>query len=114
PSAFLAQPSLTVTDYINQAGGFTPYADKKTVLVVKADGSVWTRDGYDNAKPRTFPMLPLISGGLMDAQLEPGDTIYIPIDLTGIQNLEVAKSITQIIANSAMTLGVIGLLATKL
>ena len=74
PSSFLWLGSNTVRDYINQAGGLTQYADKKQVMVIKADGSVLTTEGFDgNRKSELFPALPLISGGLMSARLDVGE-----------------------------------------
>ena len=112
PSSFLWRGSMTVRDYIYQAGGWTQYADKKQLMVVKADGSVLTTQGYDGIrKSELFPALPLISGGLMSARLDVGDTIFVPEDLTSIQDIQTAKDITQIIANVATGLGTVGLLA---
>ncbi len=115
PSSFLRAGSYTVRDYVNEAGGFTQYADKKQILVVKADGSVLAADGYAQSRRSTlFPALPLISGGLLEAKLEVGDTIFVPEDLTGFQNIQMAKDITTIVANTAITLGTLGLLASRL
>jgi hypothetical protein len=50
----------------------------------------------------------------MGAKLDVGDTVYVPVDLKGLQNLQETKDITTIIANSATALGVLGLLATNL
>jgi len=61
-----------------------------------------------------FPVLPLISGGLMEAKLDVGDTVYVPENLTRFQDLQMTKDITTIIANSAQGLAVIGLLASQL
>jgi protein involved in polysaccharide export with SLBB domain len=115
PSAFLRTSSYTVRDYINEAGGYTQYADKKQVLVIRADGSVLTSDGYEQSRrSRLFPALPLISGGLMEAKLEVGDTVFVPENLTAFQDVQMAKDVSTIIANSAITLATLGLLATKL
>ena len=115
PSSFLRGASYTVRDYINQAGGYTQYADKKQVFVIKADGSVLTADGYNQSRrSRLFPALPLISGGLMEAKLDVGDTVFVPENLTSFQNIQEVKDITTIIAQSAQGLAIIGLLATQL
>jgi len=115
PNSFLRVGSSTVSDYINQAGGFTQYADKDEVMVIRADGSVLTTDGFnDSRRSRLFPALPLISGGLMSTKLEVGDTVFVPEDLKGFQNIQMTKDITTIVASSAQALAVIGLLATKL
>jgi polysaccharide biosynthesis/export protein len=115
PNSFLRVGSHTVRDYINQAGGFSQYADKDDVMVIKADGSVLTTEGFDSSRrSKLFPALPLISGGLMDAKLDVGDTVYVPENLRGFENIQMAKDITSIIANSAQGLAVIALLATRL
>ena len=100
PASFVRVRSDTVRDYINHAGGFTQYADQDEVMVIKADGSVLTVDGFNQSRrTRLFPALPLISDGLIGANLDVGDTIYVPVNLKGYQNLQVAKDITTIIAN---------------
>ncbi|GEM_PF-210625 len=115
PSSFLRLASYTVSDYINEAGGYTRFADKKQVFVIKADGSVVTAEGYDQSRRSAlFPVLPLISGGLMSSKLDVGDTVYVPENLTRFQNLQETKDITTIIANSAQGLAVLALLATQL
>jgi hypothetical protein len=113
PGSFLSVSAFSVTDYINRAGSFTSYSDSKNVMVIKADGSVLTKNGY-NDEARLFPMLPLVGGGLMSARLQSGDTVFVPVRLDNLQNLQVTKDVTQIISQSAVSLAVIGLLATKL
>jgi hypothetical protein len=84
-------------------------------MVIKADGEVITRDGYRNAeKNRTFPFLPLVSGGLTEAALGVGDTVYVPNEIPDFTNLQITKDITTIIAQSVQSLAVVGLLATNL
>ena len=115
PASFVRVRSNTVRDYIDQAGGFTQYADQDEVMVIKADGSVMTTDGIrQSRRTRLFPAMPLISDGILGAKLDVGDTVFVPVDLKGVQNLQVAKDVTTIVANTAMTLGVLGLLATHL
>ncbi len=115
PNAIVYQPGLMVRDYLQKAGGATDDGDIDHLYVVKADGSVMTDQGVrDNEKNRLFPLLPTISGGLMAQRLEPGDTIYVPEKLLYISSLQYAKDVTQIIANSATGLAVLGILATSL
>ena len=112
PSSFLWLGSNTVRDDINQAGGLTRYADKKQVMVIQADGSVLTTEGFEgNRKSELFPALPLISGGLMSARLDVGDTVFVPEDLTSFQDIQMTKDVTTIIANAASGLATVGLLA---
>jgi len=115
PTAIIYDPGLTVQDYFQRAGGPTLGADTDHTMVVKVDGSVLTEEGVKNSgKSRVFPLLPVVSGGLMEMHLEPGDTIYVPEKYNFVSNVQYAKDITQIIANSAVSLGTLGLLATQI
>ena len=115
PTAIIYDPALTVREYFQRAGGPTQGADIDHAMVVKVNGSVLTDDGVRNSgKARLFPLLPVVSGGLMDLHLDPGDTIYVPEKYTFVSNVQYAKDITQIIANSAVSLGTLGLLATQI
>src|SRR5208282_2141212 len=74
PNAIVYRPGLSTRDYLNQAGGPNEGADPDHIMVIRADGSVMTDDGIKASKQSTmFPLLPVISGGLMTARLEPGD-----------------------------------------
>jgi polysaccharide export outer membrane protein len=115
PTSIMARPSLTVHDYIDMAGGPTQLADPDHIMVVKADGEVLTSQGFDDQRRnRMFPMLPLFSGGLEDARLGVGDTIYVPNKIPDFTKLQVTQSVTSIVAQSAQTLAILGLLATTL
>ena len=104
---------LTVRDYLQKAGGPTEGADEDHIFVIAANGSVLTDEGVRNSNRNVlFPLLPVIHGGLMDTRLGPGDTVYVPEQLVYISGLQYATDITQIIANSAMSLAVIGILGT--
>lgn len=113
PTAIVYQSGLTVRDYLQKAGGPTQGADEDHIFVIAADGSVLTDESIRNSNRNTlFPLLPVIRGSLMDTRLGPGDTVYVPEQLVYISGLQYATAITQIIANSAMSLAVIGILGT--
>ncbi len=115
PVAIVYEPGLRVKDYLQRAGGPTEGADEDHIFVVKADGAIITDAGYrDMRKAKMFPLLPAIGGGLQDAYLNPGDTIYVPEKLIYISGLKYATDVTQIIANSATALAVIGILGSQL
>ncbi len=115
PTAIVYQPGLTVRDYLAKAGGPTEDADKDHIFVIAADGAVLTDEGIKESRTNAlFPLLPAIGGGLMAARLGPGDTIYVPEQLIYVSGLQYATDITQIIANSAMALAVIGILGTSI
>ncbi len=115
PTAIVYQPALTVRDYLESAGGATEGADSEHIFVVKANGSIWTDQGLRNSsKGAIFPLLPVISGGLMAMRLAPGDSVFVPEQLIVVDKLDVVKDITQIIVNSATSLAMVGILATNL
>jgi hypothetical protein len=85
------------------------------MFVVKVNGSVFSKEGYSDARRnRIFPMLPLVSGGLMSARLEPGDTIYIPPQFLFVNPIQRTLDVTQIIANAAQGITYAALLGTLL
>jgi protein involved in polysaccharide export with SLBB domain len=115
PNAIVYQPDLRVRDYLQRAGGPTDAGDADHIYVVKADGSVLTDEGVrDNEKNKLFPLLPSIGGGLLDQHLEPGDTIFVPERLIYVSSLQYAKDITTVVANSALGLATLGILASSL
>lgn len=115
PTSIVALPSLTVRDYLYRAGGPTLQGDMDSLLIIKADGSVLTQQGLSSAgKGSIFPMLPLLSGGLISMRLAAGDTVYVPEDVQSYIKLQHAKDVTTIVSQSAQSLAILGLLATKL
>ena len=60
----LWKPEATVGQYMNQAGGVTRNADSKYMYIIRADGSIYSR----NYAGRSFAK----------ARLYPGDTIVVP------------------------------------
>ena len=68
PTAISAQPGKSARWYLSQAGGLTPNADKKAVFVVRADGSVISKNSNDG----------WWSGDPLNAALRPGDMVVAP------------------------------------
>ena len=78
--------SLSYEDYISLAGGFTLYADKSAVYVIKANGE----------------SIPLRRGIFQkEIYLEPGDSIIVPRDLDRISTLPLVSVATKIISDIA-------------
>ena len=69
PTAVSARPGQSAKWYLSQAGGLTPLADKKSVFVIRADGSVISAKNNSSG---------WWSGDPMSAALRPGDTIVVP------------------------------------
>ncbi|MCG8523339.1 MAG: SLBB domain-containing protein [Pseudomonadales bacterium] len=95
PTSHLHQPGLTVDDYLERSGGATLQADESRVYVVKADGSVMLP-----ARSRWF--------GGRSQQLEPGDTIIMPIDIDRLNQLELWTNVSQIVYQMALGAAAVG------
>jgi protein involved in polysaccharide export with SLBB domain len=76
-------PSLSLSDYINQAGGVDEMADTDSIYVVRANGAA-IRAG---------------SGFFMSSSvnIEPGDTIIVPMKLDFISGWQMIKDATQVL-----------------
>ncbi|WBU40039.1 SLBB domain-containing protein [Marinobacter alkaliphilus] len=95
PTSHLHQTGLTVDDYLERSGGPTRQADESRVYVVKADGSV------------TLPQRSRWFGG-RSQQLEPGDTIIMPIDVDRLNQLELWTNVSQIVYQIALGAAAVG------
>jgi protein involved in polysaccharide export with SLBB domain len=115
PTAIVYQADMKVRDYLQRAGGTTEGADEKHIFVIKASGSIMTEQSYrDMMKSQIFPLLPLVSGGMMDGYLEPGDTLFVPEEIITITGLQYTKEISQVVANVATGIAMTALLGTQL
>ncbi len=84
--------------YLKRVGGPTESADRDHIFLVKADGSVVTRDNVGGG---------FLSGGLMSARVEPGDSIVVPEKLIRPRLMKEIKDFTQILYQIAVTAGVL-------
>lgn len=83
-SAFIHKPDKTVSDYLAQAGGTRKEADRRSMYVLRADGSVISNQGS------------FFSSSLDGARLMPGDAIVVPEDLTRTTWMKDLKDWSQI------------------
>lgn len=95
PTSHLHEAGLTVDDYLERSGGPTRQADESRVYVVKADGSVMLPE-----KSRWF--------GSRSQQLEPGDTVIMPIDVDRLNQLELWTNVSQIVYQMALGAAAVG------
>jgi protein involved in polysaccharide export with SLBB domain len=95
PTAIIYSPHLTVADYLAQAGGPTKGADVRYIYVIKANGSALSGRGG------------IFFSGVTSARLDPGDTIVVPENFERVAWLKTVKDITSILANIALTAGVV-------
>jgi protein involved in polysaccharide export with SLBB domain len=85
-SAFLYSPDKTVSDYIAQSGGLRKEADRDSIYVLRADGTVASRrqGGF-------------LVGSLERQPLMPGDAIVVPEDFQRTTWTKDLKDWTQIL-----------------
>jgi protein involved in polysaccharide export with SLBB domain len=67
PTAVSFRPGRSAKWYLSQAGGPTTMANKKSIFVIRADGSVVGAQGFS-----------LFRGNPLDTTLYPGDTVVVP------------------------------------
>ena len=84
--------------YLQRVGGPTESADREHIFLVKADGSVVTQENVGGG---------FLSGGLMSARVEPGDSIVVPERLIRPRLMKEIKDFTQILYQIAVTAGVL-------
>ncbi len=86
-NAYLYRPAKRVADYLAQAGGPTKDADRSSIYVLRADGSVLSR-----RQSGAFWLI----GALDSASVNPGDSIMVPEELDKTSFTRILKDFTQI------------------
>jgi protein involved in polysaccharide export with SLBB domain len=95
PTSHLYRADLKRDDYVSSSGGLTQRADKKRIFIIRANGSV-----------AAAPSAAWFSrGGARDVQ--PGDTIVVPLDAQQMRPLTVWTSVTQILYNIAVAVAAV-------
>jgi polysaccharide biosynthesis/export protein len=84
-NSFIYRPDKRVTDYLAQAGGPTRFADRGSVYVLRADGSVVS-------KQQSSFFLSSFDG----QRLMPGDSIVVPEELDRTSTMRMLKDISQL------------------
>ncbi len=87
-SSFIFDKSLKYSDYIEAAGGFSDYADRRSVFIIKSNGLSITVGSS------------VFSG---QADIEPGDVIVVPRNLDQLEPLPLISMATKIIADIAFS-----------
>lgn len=108
PTSYVYIPEIsTVEYYLSKSGGATNDADQSEIFVIKADGTVQSRQQSsfgikwnEDAKKWSF-------GSFMSTSLEPGDSLVVPQKLEHTAWLRDIKDITTIISQIALTAGTV-------
>jgi protein involved in polysaccharide export with SLBB domain len=95
PTSHLHAKDLSRNDYIGRSGGITQNAAKKQIYVVRANGSVlggnqsnWFNSGRS-------------------INIEPGDSIVVPLDTQRVSKLQLWSGVTTVIYNLAIAVAAI-------
>lgn len=108
PISFVHQPEASdLGAYLKRAGGPTNDADTSEMYVIKADGTVFSRQQSsfglhwsDDSRRWTF-------GSFTASTLEPGDTLVVPQKIERIAWMREIKDITTIMSQIALTAGTV-------
>lgn len=106
PGSFVYHSEFDYRDYVDQAAGFSRYADTSNVYVLKVDGTAKRLSkGFLGWNPfqNRWEVLALEE----EKEIEPGDTIVVPEEPEKIAWLREVKDITQILFQIAVTTGVV-------
>ncbi|HOI95126.1 MAG TPA: SLBB domain-containing protein [Syntrophobacter fumaroxidans] len=101
-TAFVYEPGRNFSYYIDQAGGYSPTADKGNVFILKADGSA-VQPGRGifwcvaTARWQTGA----------NGRLEPGDTVIVPDKLDKVAWMRNFKDLTTVLYQIAVGTGVL-------
>tara|TARA_B100000963_G_scaffold359326_1_gene386372 strand:- start:2177 stop:4324 length:2148 start_codon:yes stop_codon:yes gene_type:complete len=88
PTSMVLNDGALLSDYIEESGGYTRFADKKNVYIIKSDGTSVSANS-----------------GLFKNQyyLKPGDTIVVPRNIEKISTIPLLSAATKIIADLAFS-----------
>jgi len=92
-NALRYEPGKRLIAYLNDAGGATREADPKRIFVIRADGTVISRQSRNSHSHGSYGNLKLL----------PGDAIVVPEKLVVSGGLQKFASYAQIISGAAMT-----------
>ncbi|TRW50184.1 polysaccharide biosynthesis protein [Aliidiomarina halalkaliphila] len=96
PSTYRYDERLGVREYLERSGGTKRRADNRSIFVVRADGSVepfTQRRGWFSSANRV--------------ELQPGDTIVVPLNTSYKDNLQLWATSTQILYQMAVAIAAI-------
>lgn len=105
--SYIYSEKYNYRDYIDMSGGYTRYADSDNVYVLKVDGSArkFSNGVFSWSNSRSRWEMSAFGGEVKE--IEPGDTIIVPEQLSQIAWLREVKDITQILMQMAVIAGVV-------
>ena len=95
PISQVFEPALDYNDYIKRSGGMTSKADDERIYIIKANGGVQLpENGHWFASN--------------DAQINPGDTIVVPLDADKLDSIVLWRDVSQIFYQIALGAAAVG------
>jgi len=99
-SSFLMTSDFRLVDYLKEAGGPTPYADKGRTFVIRANGAIVAREGRSG----------LFTGSFDTLRMYPGDTIVVPTNVNRTTKLRGLLDWSQVLSGFGLAAGAINVL----
>ena len=99
-NSFIFRDGRKVGDYLHLAGGPNRDADRKRVFIIRADGSVLSRQATSGVWGNTFDTV----------RLNPGDTLVVPEKTFGPSSLKVFLEFSQLFSQLAFGAAAISIL----
>ncbi len=100
PTSFVYTNGKDVDYYLSLAGGVTQDSQDDEIYVIKADGSVFSRQQYSS-------FASLVGSGFMGEKIDSGDAIIVPQKFEKTAWMRNFKDITTIISQIAITAGTV-------
>jgi len=108
PTAYVFLPEKSTVDYyLNKSGGATNEAETSEIYVVRADGTVFSRQQSSFGFKWSKDANKWSFGSFMSSFLEPGDSLVVPQKLERTAWLRDIKDITTIMSQIALTAGTV-------
>jgi protein involved in polysaccharide export with SLBB domain len=100
-NSFLYRPGKHLRDYLKIAGGASRNADKRHEFVIRADGSVISKQTAGGT---------LFAGGFSSKYAYPGDTVVVPDNVSKTSLLRNLTDYSAVLANFGVGIAAINLL----
>lgn len=100
PTSFIRLANKDVDYYLGKAGGTTQDSEESEIYVVRADGSIFSRQQYSTVAK-------FFGQGFLSETVEPGDAIVVPQRYDKTPIMRTVKDITTIMSQLAITAGTV-------
>lgn len=98
PNSFVYAPHRRLRDYLRLAGGANRDADTSRAYVIRADGSVVSKQQISSFRRTSFDSL----------RIYPGDTVVVPLNLSKGTSLRTIVDVAQIVGQFGVAIAALG------